>query len=77
MINSDYHPVELGLAKPVIYTRLSHLVHTGKHSEMRTIQGAKQRPPGWLRTGGDGEGRRASPVFLVFTPKCCGQSYYA
>lgn len=61
MINSDYHPVELGLAKPVIYTRLSHLVHSGKCSETWRIQGAKLHPLGWLHTGGDREGQRASP----------------
>lgn len=46
MINSDYRPVELGRAKPVIYTRLSHPERSGKGSEMQRIQGAKHRQPG-------------------------------
>ena len=76
MINSDYRPVELGLAKPVIYARLSHPEHSGKGSETRGIQGAKHRPPGRLHVGADEAGGGPCipvslqfPVLLVFTPK--------
>lgn len=58
MINWDYRPVELGLAKAVIYAGLSHPEHGGKGSETRRIprsEGAKHHPPGWSRAGADGE----------------------
>lgn len=64
MINWDYRPVELGLAKAVIYAGLSHPEHGGKGSETRRIpcsEGAKHHPPGWSRVGADGEKGDAPP----------------
>ena len=61
MINSDYRPAELGLAKPVVYARLSHPEHSGKGSETRGIQGAKHRPPGRLHVGADEAGGAVHP----------------
>lgn len=80
VINSDYRPVELGLAKPRSYARLSHPARRKKGSERRRIwggRGAKHRPPGGPRMGADGGQGRASPMPRGSRVCCCSHQNIA
>lgn len=75
VINSDYRPVELGLAKPLSYARLSHPARRKKGSRKAEDSGGggeKHHPPGGPHTGADGgQGPRlpAAPGFAAVHTK--------